>query len=311
LLSVQYAEKDLPPDSKELEILKSMLKTMEDELATWSGNFEGERSRGRHAKLEGQFYSALRNNLVGKALEILTDKDTNFEKEFARNIREIIMTRIALEMATGRLEDVAADLDSDAAGRIRTSETTPDDQSFQGQILLIDFRKMMFEGNYDGAAELYERLLAKEMGKRVFGPDPPPTNAESSFKSSLKSPEAFQTLGLNRLEEIALLMPVPPLLSIPIPKSNMWSAHQLQMMTATLPYRLRQQELTRIRQNNSELYDKLGVIFLLDGDISRAKKSFEQTRQKGEPEWGVEPVTNSQAERYIRLIEEGQKTRRK
>jgi hypothetical protein len=71
---------------------------------------------------------------------------------------------------------------------------------------------------------------------------------------------------------------------------------------------LRQRTLNERRIRDANLYWKRGLLFLLEGNIGEARKRLVATRQSGVPEWGVPDQRHPEAERYLRLIDEAEKS---
>jgi hypothetical protein len=305
LLASKYAEKELYPENSPegagtadaLKALKSVGKTIDEEFVRKNAQYDREKSAGGQTKLRDQVRSALRANLVGEALRLLTDKSTDLPKEYGSDIAEIVLVRIALEMLTGRLEDAAADLEfapsvleSAPAPPNIGRDVFPQIQALRrAQLQIMNNQKLFFEGNYQAAGDMLQSNAPAQFGK-----DPPLLPKESDFKL----PPAFVTLGFERVMQGYQFIPILPVAYV----SRMALLGDLLQ-----PYIQRQQKLYSVHANANEFFYQRGFLSLLEGDIPAARKRFEQSRQPGVPEWGVLEQRNQNAERYLRLIEAAEK----
>ena len=117
VLAEKYAAVDSTgsdEDKHTLEMIRGGLKEVEANYTKATSNFERDKERDRPhggTKLSEQVAKALQHNLAGEALRLLTDPGTDLAKEFGRDALQAILLRVALELATGRLEDAAADIE--------------------------------------------------------------------------------------------------------------------------------------------------------------------------------------------------------
>jgi hypothetical protein len=298
VLAGKYAEKELSPDNKtEMDGLKSATKALEDELVKKNQDYEREKLRGGEMKIAAQVRTALKYNLVGEALRILTDKATDLPKEYGPNVFEIVLVQIALEMVTGRLEDAATDLE--IAPKVLESSPMPPGikreqalqfQAFkQAQLQGMTYQKLLFEGNYQGAGEILESSVSGQSEQ-----DPSPSPAEAAFKLT----QPLVALGRDQVLLGFQFIPVAPLAFI---------GRSVLLNDVMQPFLQRQQVLRAIRGNASTFFYQRGLLSLYEGDIPTAKKRFEQSRRPGVPEWGVPEQRNPNADRYLKLIEEAEK----
>jgi hypothetical protein len=107
-------------------------------------------------KIPQQVQMALRNNLVGEALKLLTDMGTDLGREYGSDAFESVLVRIALELVTGRIEDAALDLNDAPILLERTSE--PEKTKLVQKALLhaMAYQKLVFEGNLMAAGEILQ-----------------------------------------------------------------------------------------------------------------------------------------------------------
>jgi hypothetical protein len=294
LLAIEYAEIELTRENrslleKDLENMKVFAKKISEEVVKSTQSFEGEKLR--QTKLPDQVRSALRHNLVGKALEILTDKGTDLQKEYGQNLLDIVLIRIAFELVIGRLEDAATDLEF-APGLMEKMALHPNIRpAKQAQIQIMTIQKLIFEGNYKEAGE----LLGSMMGEHV-GQDPPMSQKESAFHH----PPGLVTWGVERTFQSFQLIPSHP---------TCFLGRDAMILDVLQPLVQRQQMLSRIRNTTCSYYNQRGLLSLYEGDIPSAKKRFEQSHQAAVPEWGVPEISNVKADLYLKLIKEAEKKR--
>lgn len=287
LLAIDYAEAELIDENreileKELESMKQFAKRTGEELVKRTQAFESEKLR--LLKLPDQVRSAMRHDLVGKALEMLVDKGTDLQKEYMQGVVDIMLIRIALEMILGRLEDVAFDLKY-APGVLDSMRLQQNVRlSMQNQLQNMTYEKLIFEGNYREAGDLVGSMTGDHIGQ-----EPPLSPQEAAFKPS----PGLVSFGIDRTYQAFQFIPV----------NTFAQLHRNSMLLELIqPFYQRQQNLLRTRNQSSGYYYQRGLLALFEGDIPSAKKRFEQSRQKGVPEWGVPDVTNPKAEQYLKLI---------
>jgi hypothetical protein len=299
ILAEKYAavdSGDAAEARRKAEEIGAYLKVVDKEFTNANNLFERAKLQaGGQLKLAQQVGHAFRFNLVGEALRLLTDKDTDLGKEFGTQALQMGLTRAALELAVGRLEDAAADLEFRAAEfdemstrpesrrELRVDELRPALQS-------VTYQKLVFEGNYAMAGALMESLAAGRVGQ-----DPPPTPEQARVKPG-------------PLVAAPAVIPLLPLGSMLVASSPLDYVPRRELVAQLLaPYLQRQQELNALRFNASDFFFRRGVLFLMEGDIAEAKKRFQLTRRPGVPEWGVPERRHPEAERYLRLIEQAEK----
>ncbi len=294
-LASQYLERESTEESKsQRDKVDPYKKGIEQELVKLNAQFEREKLQGGQTKLLDQVRSALRNNLVGEALKLLTDKERILElgresPQGVQIIAEMALLRAALELATGRLEDASTDLDS-MTDLLSAPMSKEAHQSLIIQYNGLNYQRMFQEGNFKGAGELLEGGATTQIGK-----DPPLTKEEEAVKLA-----PFMALGsVECAMQIAQLAPMPALFIDP---------RNYLLLELIQPLRQRQDKLRAVRQNASNFFYQRGFLSLLEGDIAAAKTRFQQSRQPGVPDWGVPEVRHASAEKYLALIEAAEKT---
>jgi hypothetical protein len=274
--------------------LKEELKYVEGILVQETKAYEQDRLRRR--KLSEQFEDALRHNLVGEALRILTDKDTNLEHEFGQEAALTALQRISLEMAVGRLEDVAADLELMPA----PEGTRPGEDVLRYPYRMLVYQKLVFEGNYAEAGRLMEtleggvvRLDPNKPSRDKFNPQPYVKLGERYMFCSDLSPLLARAL--------AFTGPLEAVVQAGVPMAALVGSDENPGFLSL------QQDLARRRSLQAEFFVNRGLLSLLEGDMPAARLRFESTRLPAVPEWGLPEYRNPQAELYLRLMDQAAK----
>jgi hypothetical protein len=302
--TLQLAQKYLqvaPPESEEAlrgiqKELERELQDVETELGRMNNRYEQRKmTAGGQMKLAAQVEAALEFGLVGEALRILTDKDTDLGKEFGPRALEVALSMTALQLALGRLEDAASGLD--------TLTSDPDvqkalsDENARPVVQMLRFHKLTMEGNYAEAGAIMESLDGRMVGldpakslRQQFDPKP--------FVESKQSLVAWATFS--------------PLASLLAPTPMDVAVRSLGPPIALNGFSVLQNNLAEIRRRDSEFYTRRGLLSLAEGDIPAARARFLQARptaeQKAEnAKWGLSEYRNQNAERYLRLIDEAAK----
>jgi hypothetical protein len=296
LLSIEYAEVELRSETlapalkeykeKELAEMKEMAKKIINEYLEITKRFENEQLR--MLKLSDRVRSALKYDLVGEALKILTDKGTDLQKEYGQGIADIVLIRVALELAMGQLEDAALDLEYAPpvleSARLHANVR----QYLQMQFQQMNIQKLILEGNYKEAGDYIGSLYGGHVGE-----GPPLAADESAFKKS----KTFVDWGTNRMMQTFQLVPSNPI-------ENLLRRNMIN--DALQPFLQRRAKLVNVRTTASDYYFARGLLSLYEGDIASAKERFKQSSQKGVPEWAVPDYKNPKAEHYLKLIEDAE-----
>jgi hypothetical protein len=297
VLAVQYGTVELGGASnEELETIKSTLKVIDKELEDRTKEYERDKLGLGSRNVAVQVRMALKNSLVKEALSLLTDKGTDLGKEFKQAIFEIVQFRIALELLTGRLEDAAEDLKE--APAIAESAPLPQGVPENAAPQIRQFRlsalnppnylKYFLEGDYRHAGDLTEGEMS-QLGES----DPPLAPALKTL-----DPAPFKKVS-PRIYDVV----------VPFAGSNPFASLFRTLGGGSIieGYASRQQQLLNRRTQLSKLYFHRGLLALMEGDISGARRRFIQSRQDGVPEWNVPDQRHPLAERYLRLIEIAEK----
>jgi hypothetical protein len=271
-------EEDRKPRS---EWLQNMIKSFEAQYRESNNAYERERekarNRGVQMKLKDQVDAALQNNLVEEALRLLTDRDTDLSKEFGRETLRYALIRVALRLATGRLEEAADDLEF-LPGKFDEAEATspkdflPQIRQLRDPLGMQIYFKLVFEGNYSEAGS----LLEQREGQIVRS------------ASQLLSPKKI----VDRLLTRAMA-----------PSATPWgTAFRLKEL-----YRLQRDVVRSLQAQESEFFYRRGLLSLIEGDIAGARKRFEQATIPAIKEWDVPELRRAEAQRLLRLIQRAEK----
>jgi tetratricopeptide (TPR) repeat protein len=284
-LADAYAQVDPEPgeDGKRAaEQTRAMAQALDDEVAKANTAYERARAQPQNQKLDAQVQLALRNNLVGEALRLLNDPGTDLAREFGpTRALGVVLARVALELATGRLEDAAAHLDATVGDpAVRQARANP---TFTRHYLQLTYQRLFQEGDYGEAGKVVE-LFADEFAQDPPAPGQVDTRAFTQFGAVYPS--------------AALLGAASPL--------DVLGKHAL-LEVLPQPFLVRQQEMRNRRLGLAEFYYRRGLLFLLQGDIPEARRRFEMAAQKGDKDWGVPDIRNTDAERFLGLITEAEK----
>lgn len=287
----------------QVDRLKDWLKKVETEVV--KANTTYVRASGQ-MKVRDQVRTALRNNLVGEALRILNDKDTDLARDFGPDLLEVAnmaLQRAALELALGRLEDVGDRIDF-AADRIERASARPEARILAQALQGINYQKLLFEGNYAEAGKLMERLEGGSL-------DADPAKAlrdkfDPRFYVQLKD---RLVTWIYAAQFLALLSPTQYDLVVRVgtPEAALGAYGQDAAGNPHPGFLFLQQNLATRRAREAEFFFRRGLLSLMEGDIATARTRFLATRQPAVPEWGLTEFTNPTAELYLRLIEQAAK----
>jgi hypothetical protein len=315
LLAEQYAGADstnAEETKRFVGAIQELRKPIDAQYTAANNRYEIEKENARARggmKLREQMERALQNNLIGEALRILTDAGTDLPKEFGRDALEVILLRVALELATGRLEDAAGDIEF-LTGELDKLAVRPEEaremhvDALRELLRLLTYQKLFLEGNYSEAGSLYERtrMIPAKMG---IDPELPPALTAAKPAPLLKSPNVLAALSELPVWVVLPALPATPVVAV----AAIEAVHRRQLNDRLMgPAILRQRTLAERRVRDANLYWERGLLFLLEGNIGEAKKRLIASRQNGVPEWGVFDQRHPEAERFLRLIEQAEKS---
>ncbi len=309
LLAEKYASVDsLDGDTAKLkaEGIQERLKALNAQVDAAKNAYEREKLRPGRDKLAEHVRLALELNLIGEALRLLTDKDTDLNKEFERGALEVTLTRIALEMATGQLEDAATDI------AFRTEEidklvVTPEMRqrvnldALRALLRNLTYQKFMLEGNY---AEAGAMLDSKRLAAGGIGEDPPLTPEQARLFPA--------PTPLAKAAGLLQLLPAISTVGSMVGPSPLDVYHGTFLRDLLINrFRQRQQLLNNRRDQDGSFYWQRGLLFMLEGNNEEARKRFLASRQPGVKDWGVPDRAPAESEFYLRLIEQAEKATEK
>ncbi len=236
----------------------------------------------------------------------------------------MLLSGVALELAVGRLEDAAADLDALAANSepgVRKALGT--DETLRIPLAQLTYQKLVFEGNYAeaGAAmeSLHGRLIGVDPNKALREQFVPKNLADGNqplvalwpstglfailrVQTAIREAESFATWGV--LAPLTVAFAPSPLEFAVRPSAATILSFGYDKYVGFTTLRT---DLQRRREGDAEFFSRRGMLSVFEGDIPAAKARFLQTRQPAEKEWGLPEYRHQVAERYLRLIEEAEK----
>jgi hypothetical protein len=311
ILADKYLDVELPddPDVRANPQVKALrdevkrdLRFVEGEVVQATNRYES----GKMAlasgppKLLAQVELALRYNLVGEALRLLTDKDTDPARDFPQNLLQVALSRVALQLAVGRLEDAATDLDA-LAGSADVQRALAG--HLQPPYRMLLYVKHLLEGNYAEAGDAIEGLE-----ERLVPPDP-------FEKERAQFPKAFYVALGGKLRTWVEYSPLSALLA-PTPFDLAARTEAPLVAVAGYPPGRRprspgfgtlRDDFQARREQAADFYTRRGFLSLYEGDIAGAKRRFLMTRQPAVKDWDLPEYRNATAELYLRMIEEAEK----
>ncbi|HSQ54911.1 MAG TPA: hypothetical protein VLM40_04125, partial [Gemmata sp.] len=302
-LAKQYLQVD-PQFSRESrdkvqEVFDRELKSVEEDLIRANNRLaQRQLAGGGQLKLETQVEAALQNNLIGEALRLLRENADNLGKEFGARAAHVLLSQIALEMAVGRIEEAAADLDAlENDGGLQKLLADP---NFRQIVQMLRFHKCVMEGNFAGAGKIIEGLEGEYSTRDAY------RDARKKF-----DPNPFVKAGM---QSVALWQFYSPLSSILAPTPGDLIARLFAPTVVidgtgnNVGFASLQYQLSRLRQTEGEFYLRRGMLSLQEGDIKAARQRFLQTRDTEEQQaenakWGLPNRRFAPAEQYLRLID--------
>jgi tetratricopeptide (TPR) repeat protein len=270
--------------------LTNFLKQVEEETQRLENLYEREKLRlpaqGKVAL--AQLGLALRHNLVGEALRLLEDEQWQASAELGAAAAEIEFARIVLLTAIGRLEDAATALEV-AASRFDAVV------SLREPLRWLRYQMAVVAGDYAEAGAILEDFAAVNIGQ-----DPPlPKRGEilGQFPGIpwIARPDG-QPFHYDLLEAQVLTAWLRPQLLDKLVQGQLLTAIQA-------PYNHYRQQLILRRVSDAEYFWRRGYLYLVEGDILRARQCLEQARRTGVPQWNVPEYSHATAEEYRRLME--------
>jgi hypothetical protein len=270
--------------------LNEFLKQVDEQVQRLENLYEREKLRlpaqPSAATLTAQFALALRHNLVGEALRLL-------EQEELRSVApEIAFSRLVLLTALGYLEEAAALLEA-APNRYESVV------SLREPVRWLRYQLAVLAGDYAEAGAILEDFAAASIGL-----EPPLPRRGETLPQLPGIPFITRPDG----------QPFPYSLIKAVPLSTWLHSYMLdrlindQLLAALIaPYEQYRQQLLLRRISDAEYFWRRGYLYLVTGDILRARRCLEQSRRPGRPEWDIPDQVQTVALEYLRLLEQAQR----
>ncbi|VTT97384.1 Uncharacterized protein OS=Planctomyces maris DSM 8797 GN=PM8797T_19430 PE=4 SV=1 [Gemmataceae bacterium] len=277
-----------------LTAIRGELKAFESELARSSNAFE---TRRAGKKLPEQVVMALQFNLTGEALKLLGGlNDPELAKEFGEAKFQFRLIRAALELALGRLEDAAADLEQ--VGGDPADEKARNAPGIAEWFRWLVYHRFVYEGAYTEAGQVLAAL---------DGPGTRPDQAKPVRDRF--DPKFFVATG----RKVEMWGETAPFAALLAPTQYDLLARVVGPSAALNGFAgapgyvpLRNDLAGRVARDADFFYQR-GVLFLFEGDVAAARRQFLLTRVPGTPEWGLTDYRHARAEAYLKLIDQAEK----
>ena len=240
-LPIDYAENEEERKRKSEE-LQAFIKAVETQYREATNSYERERekvrNRGLQMKLKDQVEAALQFNLVEEALRLLTDRETDLQKEFGREALRYALVRVGLRLITGRLEDAADDLDILPANFDEAEATPPKEfgqyvRQLRDPLRMQIYLKLNLEGNYAEAGTLLEQMQGNIV--RSSGESESPSKLLPKLLPTAMNASATPWGVAIRLREL---------------------------------YRLQRNVIRNLQAGEGEFFFRRGILSLIEGDIA-------------------------------------------
>ncbi len=265
-----------------VEAIGKDVKNVETELARANNAFETRRAA---QKLPEQIRLALQYNLAGEALKLLTSRDMDPSRDFGQEAISYLLTRVALQMAVGRLADAARDLEQLAADSATQQQLAVPQIRDTFRALL--YQRFLLEGNYPDAGKMLE-----EMDGPVIRED---RNREVRAKFNSKPFLAIKP-SVEDWAKVSLFA------AIASPTTFDLVARSFAPLVAANEFLALQADLKRFRDLQTAFFFRRGLLYLFEGDIPEAERRFLLTRLPAVPDWGLPDYRHSGAEQYLAFI---------
>lgn len=230
------------------------------------------------ARPRDRYRLALHYHLVGEAINVFHANRENLQEEFGPDAIPTALQVVALELAVGRLEDAIDDLvwvSVRIDGEANQPKSDPNrNRSNVALFSALMYRKLVLEGDYEGAGKELERLEGRDI--------------EAIRNQKIPTPN----------EAIAIPIVLPP-----INASGAEVAAMLFRFHWESGYEGAQARLLSQLARVQDFFFRRGYLSLVAGDIAGAKKRFEEVPRKAVPVWKIPAYTLPAAPTYLRGIE--------
>lgn len=299
--ALEYAPLDLAGEADDrlrakVKQVEEFRRDVEDVVIRYKGRYDA--GRGTSAKVPALVDRALQNCLLGEALRLLTDKDTDLDKEYGNDRFAAAGLWVALELATGRIEDASENLKilsgPERIGALEQSRAAP-------LVQTLRYQKALLAGEYKAAGDVWE-AMAQGIGQFDKYPPPGPGLPRAVVDNALRA------VSGNR--DPAKVLPgllVPPGGVIP----GHFQAVQFHLWIEQWDAlrRITQQVIANQLSAEAAFFYRRGVLFLLEGDIPAAKDRFRTAVRKPPAGWELPTIQSAEADLYLKLIERAEKGR--
>ncbi|MCS7269749.1 MAG: hypothetical protein NZ703_01580 [Gemmataceae bacterium] len=275
---------------KVAEELRNFLKQVDDDVQRLENLYEREKLRlpSGTQGLVAQLGFALRHNLIGEALRLLEDEQLMGAEELKASAAELSFARLVLLTALGRLEE-AISVQQGLADRYDAIETLREPARW------LRYQLAVLAGDYAEAGAILEDFAAATIGQ-----DPSPPRRGTTLEQFPGIPFVTRSDGqpfpYRLIEAQATVAWLHPHLLDQLVYSQLLAAVQD-------PYDHYRQQLVVRRVSDAEYFWRRGYLYLVEGDILRARRCLEQSRRPGVPLWDVPEYSQPLAEEYLRLLQ--------
>lgn len=297
--ALEYAPADLKGEADDrlkakVKQVEDFRRDVEDVVIRYKGRYDA--GRGPSTKVPALVDRALQNCMLGEALRLLSDKDTDLDKEYGNDRFVAAGLWVALELATGRLEDAAENLKflsgPERLGALTQSKAAP-------LVQTLKYQKAVLAGEYKAAGDLWE-AQAQGVGQFDKYPPPGPELPRAVIDNALRA-----TSGGRDPAKVLPGLLVPPGGVVP----GHFQAVQFHLWIESWDAlrRVTQQVIGNQLGAEASFFYRRGVLFLLEGDIPGAKDRFKAATRKPPAGWDLPTIQSAEAEMYLRLIDRAEK----
>ncbi len=302
-LALAYAATDLaggPTEAaqRRAQEVEKLLKSVD--AAVIRANEQFDPIRARAPGLPDLVEAARHSGLIGEALRLMAEKDTDLAKEYKDREPYAAVLRVSLELALGRIENA-----NDLLQYLDAPNTAPalEKAGEARRVLLLRYQKELHAGAYKAAGELWEAIAGGGIGALDKMPPPGPTVERALVLDTLavlhekpSAQEAEKTLAALLGPPLVPLTPLTQPLTLQLWQGEWFAATQLI-----------QQRIGDQLQADANFFYRRGVLSLLEGDIPAAKQRFQQSTRKAPKGWGLDDLRPLEPRLYLQLIEAAEK----
>lgn len=223
--------------------------------------------------------SALFSGLAGEAYELLTRNPDETERAYEKNVAHAAVQRVALEVATGQVEnahDTLTRLEGSAwPAALEAARMVP-------TVRRLRYQKAMLAGEYKLAGEVMGAGEGQQIG------------VEAVLAEVAKAKVSPRDL----LYTMAVGWP-------PVELNRMWgpAAFQIAVMERAGGALQARAAIANKLESDAHYFHQRGVLALLEGDVRSARQWFQQARRQPPPGWELGEVVLPDASRFLKLIE--------